>query len=267
MVRIAVVGAGGRMGREIIKLVLQHRQCTLAAALCRKGDVIAGQDAGELVGEEKTGVVITDDHKQCLHAVDVLIDFTCPETTLALLPLCQQHNKRIVIGTTGFSAEEKQMIASTAKSVPIVFAPNMSAGVNLMFKLLQMTAKAFGKQSDIEIIEKHHRNKQDAPSGTALKMGEIIAETLGYPLNQHAVYGRHGTKQGIRSHETIGFSSVRAGDIVGEHTALFAGDGEQIEITHTSSNRVHYASGAVQAACWLTAKTSGLYDMMDVLAM
>ncbi|MCY4329392.1 MAG: 4-hydroxy-tetrahydrodipicolinate reductase [Endozoicomonadaceae bacterium] len=265
MIRIAVIGAGGRMGREVIKAILNEQQSLLTAALCRKNDTLLGIDTGKLINGTKTGVTVTDNPEKVMQSADALIDFTTPQTTLSLLPLCQQYNKGIVIGTTGFSVEEKQTIQVAAKSIPIVFAPNMSTGVNLMFKLLQVAAKTLGKHSDIEIIEKHHRNKQDAPSGTALKMGEIIADVLNRSLNQHAVYGRHGTKQGIRPRETIGFSSIRAGDIVGEHTALFAGEGEQIEITHTSSSRNHYAAGAVQAALWLANKTSGLYDMMDVL--
>jgi 4-hydroxy-tetrahydrodipicolinate reductase len=197
---------------------------------------------------------------------DVLIDFTRPDVTLANLAVCRKAGKAMVIGTTGFSEEEKQVISEAAKDIPIVFAPNMSVGVNLCFKLLEMAARVMGDEVDIEVIEAHHRHKIDAPSGTALRMGEVIADTLGRDLKECAVYGREG-QTGERERKTIGFETIRAGDIVGDHTVLFADIGERVEITHKASSRMTFASGAVRAALWLKGSKNGLFDMQDVLGL
>lgn len=267
MTRIAIIGVSGRMGLQLAKTVLQHPQCSLAVATCRATASIKGLDVGTLLGEADTGVIITDNLDALIQHTDVIIDFTSPATTMELISLCQQHKKNLVIGTTGFSNEQQATLHSASKSIPIVFAPNMSPGVNLMFKLLQVAAATLGHESDIEIIEKHHRNKLDAPSGTAIKMGEVIADTLKRSLKENAVYGRNGTTTSARAQETIGFSSVRAGDIIGDHTAMFASEGELLEITHKSSSRTNYAKGATQAAIWLHNQPAGLYDMMDVLGI
>ena len=267
MTHIAIVGVGGRMGRQLAKATLDHSQCSLTVATCSPNDSIKSTDVGPLIGEPHTGITITDNLEASIEHANVIIDFTRPETTMHLLTLCQQYNKGIVIGTTGFTETQKKAIQTTAKSIPIVLAPNMSPGVNLMFKLLEVAAQALGETNDIEIIEKHHRNKLDSPSGTAIKMGEIIASTLQRSLKEHAVYGRHGTEKTVRSLEDIGFSSIRAGSIIGDHTALFASESEVLEITHKSSSRTNYAKGAVQAAVWLNHQPEGLYDMMDVLGL
>jgi len=265
MARIAIIGAGGRMGRQLVKEALSNTACHLTVATCRPTSDVKGVDVGKLINKPKTGIMVTDSLGDNISNTDVIVDFTNPETTLNLLALCQKHHKKMVIGTTGFTEEQTKQIKHASNTVPIVFAPNMSPGVNLMFKLLEIAATALGSKSDIEIIEKHHRNKLDAPSGTALEMGKIIAKTLHRSLEEHVVYTRHGREEQIRSHETIGFSTIRAGDIIGEHTALFATEGELLEITHKSSTRTHYAKGAIQAALWLNNQPEGLYSMMDVL--
>ena len=267
MTRIAIAGANGRMGRELILATLKNDQCTLSLATCRSNSDSLGVDAGLLAGEDNTGTLLTDEPDKHIDSVDIFIDFTSPAATMMLLDTCLRHKKGIVIGTTGFTTEQKQLIHKAAHDIPIVLSPNMSASVNLMFKLLEITANVLGKESDIEIIEKHHRNKLDAPSGTALKMGEVIADTLELSMEKCAVYGREGTEKQSRPHDIIGFSSIRAGDIVGEHTAIFASEGEQLEITHRSSSRMNYAKGAVQAAAWLHHRPCGLYDMQDVLGI
>ena len=215
---------------------------------------------------DRLNVPLSTDLSPLTEQFDVLVDFTRPAATLAYLALCQAAGKAMVIGTTGFSAEQKAEIALAAKRIPIVFAPNMSIGVNLCFKLLELTARVLGDSADIEIIEAHHRHKVDAPSGTALAMGQVIAKALGRDLQECAVYGRQGTT-GERERSTIGFATVRAGDIVGEHTALFADVGERIEITHRATSRMTFAKGAVQAATWLAGRPPGLFDMQDVLGL
>jgi 4-hydroxy-tetrahydrodipicolinate reductase len=263
-IRIAIVGAPGRMGRNLIQAAQQAEGVALGAALARSGSSLLGSDAGELAGIGKIGVILTDDLLQIVDDFDVLIDFTRPEGTLEYLAFCRQHKKAMVIGTTGFDEAGKDAIRAAANEIGIVFAANFSVGVNLVLNLLQQAAKVMGDYADIEIVEAHHRHKVDAPSGTALAMGEAIADAMNWNLDEHAVYAREG-HTGERKAQTIGFATVRAGDIVGEHTAMFADIGERVEITHKASSRMTFANGAVKAASWLKSKKSGLYDMRDVL--
>jgi len=263
-IRIAIVGAPGRMGRNLIQAAQQAEGVTLGAALARSGSSLLGSDAGELAGIGKIGVTLNDDLLQVADDFDVLIDFTRPEATLEYLAFCRKHKKAMVIGTTGFDEAGKEAIRAAAEEIGIVFAANFSVGVNLVLNLLQQAAKVMGDYADIEIVEAHHRHKVDAPSGTALAMGEAIADAMNWNLDEHAVYAREG-HTGERKAQTIGFATVRAGDIVGEHTAMFADIGERVEITHKASSRMTFANGAVKAASWLRNKKSGLYDMRDVL--
>ncbi|MDH5649450.1 MAG: 4-hydroxy-tetrahydrodipicolinate reductase [Gammaproteobacteria bacterium] len=264
MVNVAISGAAGRMGKVLIEAASIADGVRLSAAIERPGSSVLGQDAGVLAGLEKSGVLLVDD--LVASEFDVLIDFTRPEAALSNLAMCRQAGKRMVIGTTGFDEAGKKKIAEAARDTAIVFAPNMSVGVNLCFRLLELAADVLGQEVDIEILEAHHRHKVDAPSGTALKMGEVVARALGRDLNECAVYGREGIS-GERDRKTIGFATVRAGDIVGEHTVMFAGPGERVEITHKASSRMTFASGAMRAAVWLADKESGLYDMQDVLGL
>ncbi|HTJ94640.1 MAG TPA: 4-hydroxy-tetrahydrodipicolinate reductase [Pararobbsia sp.] len=263
--RVAIAGANGRMGRMLVEAVLAAPDAELAGALCLKGSDDVGQDAGAFLGA-KTGIALNDDVEAVLSKSDYLIDFTRPEGTIAHLEVARRHGVRMIIGTTGFDAAQKAELESASKTLPIVFAPNMSVGVNVTFKLLELAARFLSTGYDIEIIEAHHRFKVDAPSGTALRMGEIIAHELGRDLSKDAVYGREGVT-GERDPSTIGFATVRGGDIVGDHTVLFAGLGERIEISHKSSSRVSYARGALVAARFLADKTHGLFDMQDVLGL
>lgn len=263
-IRLAIAGAGGRMGRQLIQAVVDADGVELGAALERPGSSLVGVDVGEMIGQPKMGVLVSDDLNQIVDRFDVLIDFTRPEGTLSHLAFCAAHNKKMVIGTTGLDSRGKQAIQDAAKQIAIVFAANFSIGVNLMLKLLEKAAKVMGDYSDIEIVEAHHRHKVDAPSGTALVMGETIAQTLGRDLSQCAVYSREG-HTGERPRDAIGFATIRAGDIIGEHTAIFADIGERIEISHKASSRMTFANGAVRSAAWLAVKESGLYDMRDVL--
>lgn len=263
--RIAIAGSSGRMGQMLIEAVAAAPDCALAAALDRAGSPALGTDAGQAVGQP-CGVAITADMQAALQGTDVLIDFTRPEGTLAHLAVCRRLGVNLVIGTTGFTEAQKAEIAAAAQDIAIVMAPNMSVGVNVTFKLLEMAAKALSSGYDIEIIEAHHRHKVDAPSGTALKMGEVIATALGRDLKDCAVYERYG-HTGERNPSTIGFSTIRGGDIVGDHTVLFAGTGERIEISHKSSSRAGYAQGSLHAARFLAGKHSGLFDMFDVLGL
>lgn len=264
MRRIAVTGAAGRMGKILIEAVGQAHNAGLTAAIDRPDSTLVGADAGELAGQGRIGVPLSGDLARVADEFDVLIDFTHPSVTLKNLAFCRKAGKAMVIGTTGFSAEEKQRLAEAAKDIPIVFAANFSVGVNLCLKLLDTAARVLGDEVDIEISEAHHRHKVDAPSGTALRMGEVIADALGRDLQKVAVYGREG-QTGARERQTIGFATTRAGDIVGDHTVLFAADGERVEITHKASSRMTFARGAVRAALWLDGKAPGLYDMQDVL--
>ncbi|UOA10136.1 4-hydroxy-tetrahydrodipicolinate reductase [Methylobacter sp. S3L5C] len=266
MIRIAVVGASGRMGLSLIKAAALADKTALAVAVSRPGSDAIGKDAGELAGIQTLAVKVVDDLASVIDQFDILIDFTRPDASMAFIEECRQAGKKIVIGTTGYSDAQKAVIAEAAKDVAIVIAPNMSVGVNLALKLLEMTAKVMGDYTDIEIIEAHHRHKVDAPSGTALRMGEVIADALGRDLKDCAIYGREGNT-GERDRKTIGFSTIRAGDIVGEHTVMFADDGERVEITHKATSRMTFANGAVRAAVWLKDKHNGLYDMQDVLEL
>ena len=264
MRRIAVMGAAGRMGKTLIEAVQQAPGAGLTAAVDRPDSTLVGADAGELAAIGRIGVPLSGDLDRVVDEFDVLIDFTHPTVTLKNLAFCRKHNKAMIIGTTGFSVEEKELLAEAGKDIPIVFAANFSVGVNLCQKLLDTAARVLGDDVDIEITETHHRHKVDAPSGTAVRMGEVIADALGRDLKKVAVYGREG-QTGARDRETIGFATVRAGDIVGDHTVLFAADGERVEITHKASSRMTFAKGAVRAALWLDGREPGLYDMQDVL--
>ncbi|WP_454256118.1 4-hydroxy-tetrahydrodipicolinate reductase [Pseudomonas sp. Marseille-Q8238] len=266
MRRIAVMGAAGRMGKILIEAVSQTEGAGLTAAIDRPDSSLIGADAGELAALGRIGITLSDDLSKVVDEFDVLIDFTHPSVTLKNLDVCRKAGKAMIIGTTGFSAEEKQRLADAAKDIPIVFAANYSVGVNLCLKLLDTAARVLGDEVDIEIIEAHHRHKVDAPSGTALRMGEVVANALGRDLQKVAVYGREG-QTGARERETIGFATVRAGDVVGDHTVLFAADGERVEITHKASSRMTFAKGAVRAAMWLGQQPAGLYDMQDVLGL
>lgn len=264
--RVAVMGAAGRMGKNLIEAVGQAEGAELAAAIDRPDSSLIGADAGELVGLGRLGVVLCGDLAAAVDSFDVLIDFTHPSVTLRNLEICRQAGKAMVIGTTGFSAQEKQLLVEAGKQIPIVFAANFSVGVNLCLKLLDTAARVLGDEVDIEIIEAHHRHKVDAPSGTALRMGEVVANALSRDLEKVAVYGREG-QTGARARETIGFATVRAGDVVGDHTVLFAAEGERVEITHKASSRMTFAKGAVRAALWLRDQPAALYDMQDVLGL
>jgi 4-hydroxy-tetrahydrodipicolinate reductase len=252
------------MGKTLIEAVQQTPGAGLTAAVDRPDSTLVGADAGELAALGRIGVPLSGDLDRVVEEFDVLIDFTHPTVTLKNLAFCRKHGKAMIIGTTGFSVEEKQLLAEAGKDIPIVFAANFSVGVNLCLKLLDTAARVLGDDVDIEIMEAHHRHKVDAPSGTAVRMGEVIADALGRDLKKVAVYGREG-QTGARERETIGFATVRAGDIVGDHTVLFAADGERVEITHKASSRMTFAKGAVRAALWLDGREPGLYDMQDVL--
>jgi 4-hydroxy-tetrahydrodipicolinate reductase len=266
MTRIAITGAAGRMGRSLIEAVHNTEGLELTVALEHPDSTLLGSDAGELAGLGKLGVALGADLAAVSDEFDVLIDFTRPQPTLANLAICRTTGRRMVIGTTGFSEAQKLEIAAAANDIGIVFAPNMSVGVNLCLKLLDMAARVLGDEVDIEVIEAHHRHKVDAPSGTALRMGEVVAAALGRDLASCAVYGREGNT-GERDRRTIGFETIRAGDIVGDHTVLFAGTGERVEITHKASSRMTFANGAVRAAGWLMMHQTGLFDMQDVLGL
>ncbi len=264
-VRIGIVGASGRMGRMLIEATLKDEEAVLAGAFERPGNPFVGNPVGELVGLE-SALRVSDDLAAGLDSCDCLIDFTRPEGTLAHLELCRRLGVAMVIGTTGFDAMGKAAIAEAAKDIPVVFAPNMAVGVNLVFKLLETAARILDQGYDIEIVEAHHRLKVDAPSGTALRMGEVVAEALGRSLEDCAVYGREGVT-GVRDPSTIGFATVRGGDIVGDHTVMFCGIGERVEITHKSGSRMTYATGSLRAARFLAGRQSGLFDMQDVLGL
>jgi 4-hydroxy-tetrahydrodipicolinate reductase len=263
--RVCVAGASGRMGQMLVDAVRHSGDCTLAGALDVAASPALGQDAGAPSGQA-TGVSITADIAAGLSASQCLIDFTRPEGTMVHLRECVKRRVNLVIGTTGFSEAQKGEIAEAAKSIAIVMAPNMSVGVNVTLKLLEMAARALSTGYDIEIIEAHHRHKIDAPSGTALKMGEVIASALGRDLKDCAVYAREGVT-GERDPSSIGFATIRGGDIVGDHTVLFAGTGERIEITHKSASRSTYAQGSLRAVRFLAGRETGLYDMFDVLGL
>lgn len=263
--KIAIAGASGRMGQMLIEAVRADAECELSGALDMVSSPAIGADAGAYSGQA-TGVLITSDVRQGLQSSQVLIDFTRPEGTMEHLKVCRELGVAAVIGTTGFTEAQKAEIATIAQDIAIMMAPNMSVGVNVTLKLLEMAAKALSTGYDIEIIEAHHRHKVDAPSGTALKMGEVIADALGRDLKECAVYAREGVT-GERDPSSIGFATIRGGDIVGDHTVLFAGIGERIEISHKSSSRATYAQGSLRAVRFLAGQKSGLFDMFDVLGL
>lgn len=264
--RIAISGAAGRMGRTLVAASQDFAGVRVSGAVEAPANACLGQDAGMLAGVGEIGVSIGDSLEAIADDFDVLIDFTLAEASSENIRICRAAGKRAVVGTTGFSAAERARVAEDAREIAVVLAPNMSIGVNLCFKLLDMAARVLGDEVDIEIIEAHHRHKVDAPSGTAVRMGEIVAEALGRDLAQCAVYGRQG-HTGERDRHTIGFETVRAGDIVGEHTVMFVGSGERVEITHRASSRVNFAHGALRAARWVMGQGPGLYDMQDVLGL
>ncbi len=265
-IRLAISGAGGRMGRTLIEACQAGEGIELTAAVEHPDSSLIGADAGEIASVGKLGVAIMPGLDRVLADFDVVIDFTRPAATLENLAVCKTHGKRMVIGTTGFSAEQGARIGAAAADIAIMLAPNMSAGVNLCLKLLDTAARVLGDSVDIEIVEAHHRYKTDAPSGTALRMGEVVAQALGRNLSECAVYGREG-QTGTRDRKSIGFETIRAGDIVGEHTVMFAGLGERVEITHKASSRLTFANGAVRAAVWIAGQKHGLFDMQDVLGL
>lgn len=264
--RIGIAGAAGRMGRQLIETVCGRSDLELAAALDRRGSSFIGADAGELAGQGTLGIAVTDDPAAAMPGVDVLIDFTLPEATVEHAELCRRHGVRMVIGTTGLTAGQRAVVEQASSDVGVVFAANYSMGVTLSLKLLDMAARTLGDDFDVEVIEAHHRHKIDAPSGTALRMGEVLADALGRNLDECAIYGRQG-RTGERDARTIGFETIRGGDTVGEHTVMFMGQGERLEITHRASSRMTFARGAVRSAAWVADRGPGLYDMEDVLGL
>ncbi|MES1932348.1 Dihydrodipicolinate reductase [Salinisphaera shabanensis T35B1] len=264
--RVAINGAAGRMGRELVIACQRNEALTLAAAFEAPESPALGQDAGRLALGEDLDVVIASAAERDASTFDVLVDFTRPQPCLAALADCVAGNAAMVIGTTGFDDTQLDQLNDAATKIPVVFAPNFSAGVNLTLKLLETAAKALGDDFDIEVVEAHHRHKVDAPSGTALRMGEVLADATGRDLSECAVYAREG-HTGERERKTIGFQTIRGGDIVGEHTVLFAGEGERVEITHKASSRQTFAGGAMRAAAWVSAQAAGRYDMNDVLGL
>jgi 4-hydroxy-tetrahydrodipicolinate reductase len=265
--RIGITGAAGRMGRTLIEAIgLAGGDMELAAAIEQPQSSLLGADSGELAGQGRNGVPVVGSLAEVIGQIDVLIDFTVPAATAANVGLCAQHNVAIVIGTTGFTPEQQAEIGLAASKVAVCKSSNFSTGVNLCFQLLDMAARVLGDDVDIEVYEAHHRHEIDAPSGTALSMGEVVANALGRDLDKVAVYGREG-QTGARERETIGFATVRAGDIVGDHTVTFAAEGERVEITHKASSRMSFGRGAVRAAGWLAGQGAGLYDMQDVLGL
>jgi 4-hydroxy-tetrahydrodipicolinate reductase len=263
--RLAIHGAAGRMGRALIQAAQASPKVGIGAALDRSDTPELGQDAGLLAGGKPAGVVLSGNLEAAAAQFDVLIDFTRPEGTLAALEICLRQRKGMVIGTTGFTPEQKARIDAAAREIPICLSGNFSLGINLCLKLVKEAARALGAGFDIEIVEAHHRLKVDAPSGTALMLGEAAAAGAGRELKDCAVYERYG-HTGARDRETIGFSTIRGGDVVGDHTVMFLGEGERVEITHKASNRLNFANGAVRAAAWLAGRPAGLYSMQDVLA-
>ena len=265
--RIGITGVAGRMGRTLIEAIgVAGNELELTGAIEQPQSSLLGADSGELSGQGKNGVPVVGSLAQVIDGIDVLIDFTVPAATMANIALCAERGVAMVIGTTGFTPQQQGEIEQAAGKIAVCKASNFSTGVNLCFQLLDMAARVLGDDVDIEVYEAHHRHKVDAPSGTALSMGEVVANALGRDLQQVAVYGREG-QTGARERETIGFATVRAGDIVGDHTVTFAADGERVEITHKASSRMSFARGAVRAGGWLSGRSAGLYDMQDVLGL
>lgn len=266
MINIAITGAGGRMGKALVEAVTQTDGLQVSAAIERPDSSLVGVDAGELAGMGRSGILVAGSLMEVVDQFDVLIDFTTPQSTADNLVICANHGKKIVVGTTGFDEQQRKIIEDASKNTAVCVASNYATGVNLCFKLAELAATILGDDVDIEISETHHRHKVDAPSGTALSLGESVAGALNRNLKDVAVYGREG-QTGARDRQTIGFATQRAGDVVGDHTVLFAADGERVEITHKASSRMAFARGAVRAASWLTENESGLYSMQDVLSL
>lgn len=266
MVKVIVAGAAGRMGCRLVALVKQSESLSLVGAIEGHGHPSLGDDAGQVAGCGSIGVKITDGLDACVERGEVVVDFSSPAATLRHVAVAARHKRAMVIGTTGFSADESEEIRSRAKAIPCVLSPNMSVGVNLVFKLIAEMARVLGDGYDIEVIEAHHRLKKDAPSGTALKMAQVLAQATGRDLDQVGVYARHGLI-GERKKGEIGIQTIRAGDIVGDHTVLFGGMGERLEITHRAQSRDTFAAGALRAAQWAVRQPPGLYDMADVLGI
>lgn len=264
--RIGITGAAGRMGRTLIEAIDLVEGLSLTAAVENPDNSLVGADSGELAGLGKNGVTVVGDLAAVIAKIDVLIDFTVPDATMANIATCSEHGVAMVIGTTGLTADQQSELEAAAGRIAICKASNFSTGVNLCFKLLDMAARVLGDDVDVEVYEAHHRHKIDAPSGTALSMGQVVADALERDLDKVAVYGREG-QTGARDRDTIGFATVRAGDIVGDHTVTFAAEGERVEITHKASSRMSFARGAVRAAGWLAGREAGLYDMQDVLGL
>lgn len=265
-IRIAIAGAAGRMGKALIESAHKNTETVLAAAIVRPTSSLIGADAGEFGGLGKVDVKIVGDISAVVDQFDVLIDFSSPAATLANVKVCAAHKKPIVVGTTGFNDAEKAELLSYQTQIPLLLSANFSTGVNLCFKLLDMAARVLGDEYDVEVYEAHHRHKVDSPSGTAVRMGEVLANALDRDLKKVAVYGREG-QIGARPRETIGFATVRGGDVVGDHTVMFMADGERVEITHKASSRLAFSNGAVRAAVWLKNQSTGLFDMQDVLGL
>lgn len=266
VINVGVIGAGGRMGRMLIEAVNDNPQTTLKAAIERQGSSLVGADAGEVAAIGHLNVQIVDDLKAVVNDIDVLIDFSLPDATEKNMQLCAEHNVAMVIGTTGFNEQQEQVLVKASEQIAIVYAGNYSTGVNLSLKLLEMAAKAFGTDADVEVIEAHHKHKIDAPSGTAYMMAEAVAEARGQNLKDVAVYGREG-QTGEREAGTIGIHAIRGGEIIGDHTVMFIADGEVVEITHRARARMTFAAGAVRAATWIIQQEVGQYNMQDVLGL
>lgn len=265
-INIGVIGAGGRMGRMLIEAVQDNPQTTLSAAIERQGSSLVDADAGEVAAIGRLDIQIVDDLTAVIDDIDVLIDFSLPDATEQNMQICAEHQVAMVIGTTGFSTQQEQVLTEASKHTAIVYAGNYSTGVNLSLKLLNMAAKAFGTDADVEIIEAHHKHKIDAPSGTAYMMAEAVAEARGQNLKDVAIYGREG-QTGARETGTIGIHAIRGGEIVGDHTVMFIADGEVVEITHRARARMTFAAGAVRAATWVIQQNAGQYNMQDVLGL
>ncbi len=265
-IKVGVIGAGGRMGRMLIEAVNDNLQTTLNAAIERQGSSLVGADAGEVAAIGCLDVQIVDDLQAVVDDIDVLIDFSLPDATEQNLKICAEHKVAMVIGTTGFNEQQEQVLTEASKKIAIVYAGNYSTGVNLSLKLLEMAAKAFGNDADVEIIEAHHKHKIDAPSGTAYMMAEAVADARGQNLKEVAVYGREG-QTGEREAGTIGIHAIRGGEIIGDHTVMFIADGEVVEITHRARARMTFAAGAVRAATWVIEQPTGQYNMQDVLGL
>lgn len=266
LLRVAVSGAAGRMGNTLVQAISEADDLVLGAAFEQANSPTIGTDAGMGAGVGELGVVISADVAAAISEFDVVIDFTVPAATLELASICRAHGKAMVIGTTGFSDEQLSDLRAVQADIPIFMAPNMSVGINLVFKLIEIAARALGDDVDVEVLEVHHRHKIDAPSGTAVRMGEMLAQALGRNLESDAIYGRQGIT-GARDRKTIGFSTMRGGDIVGEHTVMFAGEGERLEITHRAQSRMNFAQGALRAARYIPGQQPGLYDMQTLLGL